>query len=276
MQNSVELEEKRKAFRHLHEVDSLFVVPNPWDAGSSRILASMGFKALATTSAGMSFSMGIVEGSATIQQTLEHCRLIVNATELPVSADLENGYGDSPESVAQCIKVAAETGLAGASIEDHTRQKENPLYDFDHAVERIAAAAQAARNESGNFILTARCENYCWGRLDIDDTIRRLQSYEGAGADVLYAPGLPDLESIQLVCSSVSKPVNVVVGMAGTPFTVAELQQAGVSRVSVGSALARAAFGSFVEASREIAAQGSFQFSRSAIGFAEMDGFFEK
>ncbi len=275
MQQNFLLEEKRKAFRSLHDAEGLFVIPNPWDIGTSRILARQGFKALATTSAGMSFALGIVEGSGSLQQTLDHCQSIVDATDLPVSADLENGYGDSPESVARCIQKAASTGLAGASIEDHTRHQKKPIYDFGLAVERISAAVEAGRDVSENFVLTARCENYCWQRHDLDDTIKRLQAFEVAGADVLYAPGLPDLASIETVCSSVTKPVNVVMGMAGALFTVAELQQAGVKRVSVGSALARAAFGRFVQAGAEIVDHGSFGFCKKAIGFAEMDAFFE-
>lgn len=275
MQQDLKIEEKRKAFRQLHESDGLFVIPNPWDIGTSRILAKKGFKALATTSAGMSFALGIQEGTATMQQTLDHCVTIVSATALPVSADLENGFGDSPESVARCIRAAGETGLAGGSIEDHTGDNKNPIYDFELAVERIAAAVEASREISDNFVLTARCENYCWGRTNLDDTLRRLQAYENAGADVLYAPGLPDLEAIRLVCSSLAKPVNVVMGMAGAHFGAAQLQAMGVKRVSVGSALARAAFGSFVQASCEIADHGSFAFSDQAIGFSEMDAFFE-
>lgn len=275
MQQNLPVEQKRRIFRGLHQADDVFVIPNPWDIGTSRILARQGYKALATTSAGMSFAQGIVEGSGSKQQTLDHCKTIVEATDLPVSADLENGYGDSPESVALCIQQAVATGLAGGSIEDHTRQKDNPIYDVGLAVERIAAAVEAGRALSENFMLTARCENYCWRRPDLDDTIKRLQAYADAGADVLYAPGLPDLDAIRLVCSSVSRPVNVVMGMAGAHFGVAELQDAGVKRISVGSALARAAFGSFVQASCEIVDHGSFGFADQAIGFAEMDAFFE-
>ena len=269
------IEQKRLRFRELHERKSLFVMPNPWDVGTSRILASKGFEALATTSAGMSFALGIPEGTGSFHQTLDHCRLLVDSTDLPVSADLENGYGASPAEVSDCILAAAQTGLAGGSIEDHTRDKQNPIYDFEHSVERIAAAVEAGRSVSDNFIITARAENYCWHRIDLDDTIKRLQAYEAAGADVLYAPGLPDLDAIKLVCSSLSKPVNIVMGMAGATWSVKQLQDAGVKRISVGSALARAAFGAFVTAADEIQAQGSFGFSDQAIGFAEMDAFFE-
>lgn len=269
------IEQKRSRFRELHERKELFVIPNPWDIGTSRILARKGFDALATTSAGMSFALGIPEGTGSFQQTLDHCRLLVNSTDLPVTADLENGYGASPEDVASCIVAAADTGLAGGSIEDHTRDKRNPIYDFNHSIERIAAAVEAGRSVSDNFMVTARAENYCWRRNNLDDTIKRLQAYEAVGADVLYAPGLPDIDAIKLVCSSLQNPVNIVMGMAGTTFTVTQLQEAGVKRISVGSALARAAFGTFVEAAVEIQEQGSFKFSDQAIGFAEIDAFFE-
>jgi 2-methylisocitrate lyase-like PEP mutase family enzyme len=262
-------------FRSLHEQNEAFVIPNPWDAGSARILASMGFCALATTSAGMAFSMGLCEGRATRQAVLSHCREIVDATPLPVSADLENGFGDSPESSARTIVAAAETGLAGASLEDYTGNPENPIYDFELAVERIAAAAQACKSLPGDFVLTARCENFLWGRDDLKDTIRRLQAYENAGADVLYAPGLTDLKTIATVCSNLTKPVNVVMGMPGHTFSVAELSAAGVKRISVGSALARLAYGSFVNAAREMANNGTFEFSDRAMGFAELEHFFK-
>jgi 2-methylisocitrate lyase-like PEP mutase family enzyme len=234
----------------------------------------MGFQALATTSAGMAFSLGLPEGRVSREDTLFHCRAIVTATALPVSADLEKGFGDSPESVAETIGAAAETGLAGCSIEDHTGRPDDPIFAFALAVERIAAAAEACRRLPHDFVLTARCENLLWGRRDLDDTIKRLQAFEQAGADVLYAPGLHDLEAIRTVCSAVTKPVNVVMGMPGATFGVAELAAAGVTRISVGSALARVAFGAFVKAAREMADHGSFHFSKDAIGFAELEGFF--
>jgi 2-methylisocitrate lyase-like PEP mutase family enzyme len=265
---------KNLSFRDLHLQQEAFVIPNPWDVGTARILASMGFAALATTSAGMAFSMGLCEGQASRQDVLAHCHTIVNATPLPVSADLEHGFGDNPQSAADTIIAAAGTGLAGASLEDHTGNPDSPIYDFGLAVERIAAAAEAARSLPGDFVLTARCENLLWGRNDLDDTIRRLQAFEKAGADVLYAPGLRDLETIRTVCSSLSKPVNIVMGMPGATFSVADLSAAGVKRISVGSALARLAFGAFVSGAREIADHGSFGFSESAIGFAELEKFF--
>ncbi|OED36447.1 2-methylisocitrate lyase [Chromatiales bacterium (ex Bugula neritina AB1)] len=265
---------KGEIFRNLHNQQEGFVIPNPWDVGTSKILASMGYKALATTSAGMSFSMGIPEGTATRAQTLEHCRLIVNATDLPVSADLENGFDDTPDGVAQCVLEAAETGLAGCSIEDHTGRRDDPIYEFSLALERIEAAVAACRSLPYDFVFTARCENFLWGRNDLDDTIKRLSAFETAGADVLYAPGLRDLESIRIVCEALNNPVNVVMGMPGALFGMKELHAAGVRRISVGSALARASFGTFVRAAEEMAGDGTFTFSNDAIGFDRMDAFF--
>ncbi len=263
------------SFRALHQREGAFVIPNPWDVGSARILASMGFEALATTSAGMAFALGLKEGMVSREDTLEHCRLIVGATPLPVSADLEKGFGDSPQSVAECIIAAAETGLAGCSIEDHTGCEDDPIFEFDLAVERISAAVEASRSLPGDFVLTARCENLLWGRNDLDATIRRLQAFSEVGADVLYAPGLHDLDSIRRVCTEVDKPVNVVMGLPGGTFSVEQLAAAGVKRISVGAALARTAYGAFVSAAREITNQGSFLYSDNAIGFAEMNAFFE-
>jgi 2-methylisocitrate lyase-like PEP mutase family enzyme len=263
-----------RSFRALHEAEGIFVIPNPWDIGSARILAGMGFQALATTSAGASFALGVKEGTVSREDTLDHCRMIVNATPLPVSADLEKGFGDSPRSVFDCILAAADTGLAGGSIEDHTNRKDDPIFEFELALERIVAAVDACKSLQQDFVLTARCENFLWGREDLDDTIRRLQAFAEAGADVLYAPGLYDLETIRVVCSEVDKPVNVVMGMPGATFGVEELAQAGVKRISVGSALFRAAYGSFVDAAKEISATGSFTFADEAIGFAELEAYF--
>lgn len=265
---------KGAAFRALHDAPGAFVIPNPWDIGTARILAAMGFQALATTSAGMAFCLGLPEGQVSRESTLDHCRSIAAATPLPVSADLEKGFGDSPESVAETITAAAGIGLAGCSIEDHTGRRDDPIFDFGLAVERIEAAAQACRALPHDFVLTARCENHLWGRSDLDDTIRRLQAFEMAGADVLYAPGLHDLDTIRTVCAALTKPVNVVMGMPGATFGVAELAEAGVKRISVGSALARLAFGSFVKAAREMMSSGTFHFSDGAMGFAELEGFF--
>ncbi|RVC58754.1 MAG: isocitrate lyase/phosphoenolpyruvate mutase family protein [Mesorhizobium sp.] len=268
------MESKGAAFRRLHQEPGTFIIPNPWDIGTARILAAMGFRALATTSAGMAFSLGVAEGQVSREDTLSHCRSIVAATPLPVSADLEKGFGDSPQSAAETIEAAAGIGLAGCSLEDHTGRHDDPIYEFALAAERIEAAAQARRALPDDFVLTARCENFLWGRPDLDDTIRRLQAFEKAGADVLYAPGLHDLGMIRTVCGAVTKPVNVVMGMPGATFGVAELADAGVKRISVGSALARLAYGKFVHAAREMKSAGTFRFSEEAMGFAELEGFF--
>lgn len=263
-------------FRDLHDRDGVFVIPNPWDMGTARVLASMGFEALATTSAGLAFSLGVPEGLLGRDQVLAHCRDMVEATPLPVSADLEKGFGDDPETVAETVRLAAETGLAGCSIEDHTGNVDKPVFEFSHTVERIAAAVEAARALPDDFMLTARAENFLHGRPDLDDTIKRLQAFEAAGADVLYAPGLVALEDIREVCASVSRPVNVVMGMPGPTFGVPELAEAGVKRISIGSAFSRLAFGSLMSAAREILEDGTFTFAEGAAGFAELDGIFSR
>ncbi len=262
-------------FRALHETDGAFIIPNPWDIGSARILADKGFKALATTSAGLAFSLGVPEGQVTRQVALAHCTDIVTATPLPVSADLEKGFEDTPEGVADTITMAAATGLAGCSIEDHTGNLEAPIFEFELAVERVAAAVQASRKLSEDFVLTARCENLLWDQPGLDDVIKRLKAYEAAGADVLYAPGLFDLDLIREVCASVSKPVNVVMGLPGTTFGVSELADAGVKRISVGAALFRLAYGALIGAADEMAGQGSFSFAADAVGFAELETIFK-
>jgi 2-methylisocitrate lyase-like PEP mutase family enzyme len=235
------LTSKGTTFRTLHGRPGAFIIPNPWDVGTARILASMGFPALATTSAGMAFSLAVPEGTVSRKATLDHCRAIVEATTLPVSADFEKGFGDSPESVAETIRAAAEIGMAGCFIEVYTGHMDDPIHDFTLAVERIAAASQACRALQHDFVLTARCENFLRDRPNLDDTIRRMQAYEKAGADVLYAPGLHDLETIRTVCDVVTEPINVVMGMPGATFGMAELAEVGVKRISVGSALARLA-----------------------------------
>lgn len=266
--------DKGTVFRGLHAQPGAFIIPNPWDAGTARILAAMGHRALATTSAGMAFSLGVREGQVPVDAVWDHCRMMVAATPLPVSADLENGFGDRPEDVARTIRRAAEIGLAGCTIEDHTGRRDEPIYDFGLAVERIAAAAEASRALDGDFVLTARAENFAWGRPDLDDTLRRLQAFEQAGADVLFAPALPDLATIRAVCAAVIRPVNVVMGMSGTTFSVAELAEAGAKRISVGASLARLAYGAFVRAAREIGATGTFHFTKDAMSFAELEEFF--
>ncbi len=268
--------EKLENFRALHERPGAFVIPNPWDVGTARVLASLGFEALATTSAGLAFSLGLPEGVVPREQALAHYRDIVAATDLPVSADLEKGFGDDPASVAETIRAAAEAGLAGGSIEDFSGRPEDPIFAFDHAVERIAAAVEAARSLPGDFVFTARAENFLHGRPDLDDTIRRLQAFEAAGADVLYAPGLKSLDDIRTVCAAVSRPVNVVMGLPGVSFGMAELAEAGAKRISVGSAFARLSFGALVRAAREIVEDGTFTFSKDAMGFAELEDIFRR
>jgi 2-methylisocitrate lyase-like PEP mutase family enzyme len=262
------------SFRALHQGETAFVMPNPWDIGTARLLASMGFKALATTSAGMAFALGRPEGRNTREEVLDHCRMIVSATDLPVSADLEKGFGDSPEDAAETIRAAAATGLAGCSIEDHTNRRDDPIFPFELAVERIQAAAEACRGLDHDFVLTARAENFLWDRPDLDDTINRLQAFERAGADVLYAPGLRDLDSIRAVTSALTKPVNAIMGMPGVTFGVKELSALGVKRISIGSALARAALGAVLRAGEEMAERGTFTFADEAAGFSRLDSIF--
>jgi 2-methylisocitrate lyase-like PEP mutase family enzyme len=266
-------DQKARAFRALHERKGAFVIPNPWDAGSAKLLASLGFEALATTSAGFAFSAGRrdAEGGLTRDETLANARAIVEATPLPVSADLENGFGDAPEDAAKTIRLAGGAGLVGGSIEDATGDKARPIYDFTLAVERVTAAVGAARAHRFPFTLTARSENFLCGRPDLDDTIKRLQAFEKAGADVLYAPGLRDIDAIRAVCSAVSRPVNVVMGLKGPTFSVEQLAAAGVKRISVGGALARAALGAVLRAGREIKERGTFTFANDAVPFADVN-----
>ena len=265
--------DKYEQFKKLHMQPGLFVIPNPWDAGSARILTALGFEALATTSAGLAFSLGRRDmgGGLTRSHVLENARAIVEATHLPVSADLQNGFGSAPDECAATIRLASETGLAGGSIEDSTGDPSKPIYDFEHAVERVRAATETAR--SLQFVLTARAENFLWGRPDLDDTIRRLTAFSSAGADVLYAPGLPDLDSIRAVCSSVDKPLNVVIGLRGAPLTLDQLREAGVKRVSVGGSFARAALGGLVRAAREVKEHGTFTYASDAVSHAEASAF---
>jgi len=250
--------DKAIRFRELHAGPAAFVIANPWDAGSARALAKLGFEALATSSGASAAVLGRRDGELTRDQALAHARAIVTATDLPVSADLENGFGDDPADAALTIVLAAETGLVGGSIEDGASGHAQAVYPLDHAAERVAAAVEAARSLPFPFTLTARAENYLRGNPDLDDTIRRLQAYERAGADVLFAPGLPDLAAVRAVCSAVSKPVNFMVGIKGRSFSVAELQDSGVRRISLASSLYRAAMAGLDAAGREILQQGSF------------------
>ena len=262
-------DQKYKVFQALHERPGAFVIPNPWNAGTARILTALGFEALATTSAGYAFAVGRRDSAAglTRDEILQNAKEIVDATHLPVSADLEDGFGRLPEMCAETIRLASDTGLVGGSIEDATGDAKDPIYEFQLAVERVAAAATAAHD--CQFMLTARAENFLHGRPDLDDTIRRLQSFAEAGADVLYAPGLPSLDAIREVCASVSNPVNVVMGLKGATFSVEELAAVGVKRISVGGALARAALGAFVRAAREVKDKGTFTFAADALPHAE-------
>jgi len=269
-------DEKYEAFRALHRRPGAFVIPNPWDAGSAKILTALGFEALATTSAGYAFSAGRPDevGALTRDGVLANAKAIVEATHLPVSADLQDGFGRLPEVCAETVRLAAGVGLAGGSIEDATDDPDHPIYEFSLAVERVAAAVEAARDR--RFVLTARAENFLHGRPDLADTIRRLQAFEKAGADVLFAPWLPSLEAIREVCSSVSKPVNVVMGIKGATFTVSELAAAGVKRISVGGTFARAALGAFMRAAREVKEHGTFTFAADAVTHAEMNAIMVK
>lgn len=267
--------EKGRAFRALHERDRAFIIPNPWDVGTARILAQMGFEALATTSAGYAFSAGQRDNTIDRPQMMAHVSAIASATDLPVSADLGNGFGDSPETVAETIRLAAAAGLAGCSIEDMSPQPDHPIYAHELAVERIRAASEAARALPFTFTLTARAENYLVGLPDLKDTIQRLQAYQRAGADVLYAPGLTSKNDIAAVAGSVDRPVNVVMGLQGVQLSLAELSAMGVKRVSVGSALSRAALGAFLRAAREMREHGTFAFANEAVKFSEINAMFE-
>ncbi|MEV6954788.1 isocitrate lyase/phosphoenolpyruvate mutase family protein [Streptomyces sp. NPDC051183] len=258
------------AFRDLHAGPGPFVVPNPWDAGSARLLAGFGFAALATTGAGLAHSLGRPDGANRVSRTeiLANARVIVDATGLPVTADLESGFGERPEDVAETIRLAAGAGLVGGSIEDSTGRDEDPVRPLGEAVERVAAAVEAAARLDFPFTVTARAENFFQGRPDLDDTIRRLRAYEEAGADVLYAPALPDAEAVRAVCSALSRPVNVLMGGA-LNLSVADLGALGVRRVSTGSALSRAALGALTRAAREITEHGTFTFGADALPYAD-------
>lgn len=268
--------EKGQAFRALHQREKAFIIPNPWDIGTARLLARLDFEALATTSAGFAFSVGQRDSSIGRDETMLHVAAIASATELPVSADLENGFGDAPEIVAETIRLAAATGLAGGSIEDATGRADSPLYELAHAADRVRAAAEAAHNLPFCFTLTARAENYLVGKPDLKDTIKRLQAYQEAGADVLYAPGLTRKDDIAAVVSSVDRPVNVIMGLQGAQFGLAELSAMGVKRVSVGSALSRAALGAFLRAATEMQQHGTFAFAAEAVSYREISDMFTR
>jgi 2-methylisocitrate lyase-like PEP mutase family enzyme len=250
--------DKALRFRALHERPGAFVIPNPWDAGSARALAAMGYEALATSSGASAAVLGKRDGQVTLEEALAHLRAVVGATDLPVAADLEKGFADAPGEVARTITLAAQTGIVGGSIEDATGDDAQPLFDIGFAAERVAAAAEAARALPFPFTLTARTENFLHGRDDLDDTIARLQAFERAGADVLFAPGLPSLDAVRTVCQAVSKPVNFMAGIPGKSFSVAELQAAGVKRISLATSLYRAAMAAMRDAAHEVKEHGTF------------------
>jgi 2-methylisocitrate lyase-like PEP mutase family enzyme len=267
--------EKAMRFRKLHEGPQAFVIPNPWDAGSARILAALGFQALATSSGASAGILGKRDGTVTRGEALANARAIVGATELPVSADLEKGFGDAPEAAAETIRLAAEVGLVGGSIEDATGDPTRPLFDLGQATERVAAAVQAARGVGFPFTLTARTENFLRGNPSLDDTIRRLQAFEKAGADVLMAPGLPDLAAVRAVCSAVGKPVNFMAGIRGKSFTVAELAAAGVRRISLATSLYRAALSALLESAREVKDKGTFGYLDRSLATPDLNAFMQ-
>jgi 2-methylisocitrate lyase-like PEP mutase family enzyme len=262
--------EKGSAFRALHHRDRAFIIPNPYDVGTARLLAHLGFEALATTSAGYAFSVGQRDNTISRDQMMAHVAAIAAATPLPVSADLEHGFGDDPETVAETIRLGAAAGLAGCSIEDSTKRADEPLFEIAEAAERIRAAAEVAHSLEFPFTLTARAENFLVGKPDLDDTIRRLQAYQEAGADVLYAPGLKTRDEIATVVQSVDRPVNVLMGLPGVPLTLSDLSTLRVKRISVGAALARTALGAFLRAANEMREHGTFNFVDDAVSSREI------
>jgi len=259
--------ERARAFRALHERPGVFVMPNPWDAGTAKLFGSLGFEALATTSFGLANALGRIDGTLSVsrEELIANCRDIAGATDLPVNADLENGYADEPGRAAGIIRMAAEAGVVGGSIEDATGRQEDPIYDFKLAVERVAAAAEVAHSLPFPFTFTARAENFLHGRRDLDDTVKRLQAFAKAGADVLYAPGLRDLATIRQVVAAVSKPLNVVMSAADPDLTTQQLADAGVKRISVGGTLSRLAFAAVRDAALAMRDQGSYQWVRNAM-----------
>ncbi len=269
----IDQNEQARLFKSLHEQGGAFLIPNPWDVGSARILEGMGFVALATSSAGYAFTQGLLDGHISREQAVAHIRDLVEAVEIPISADLENGFGDNAEDTAETIRAAGEAGAVGGSIEDSTGDADNPIYEFLLAVERVEAAVEAARALPFPFVLTARSENHLWGRNDLDDTIRRLTAFEAAGADVLYAPGLPDLDAVRTVCSAVSKPVNVLIAGPLANHSVQEFAEAGATRLSLGSTLMRHVLGHLNLAAREMLDSETFGFMRVMGGRKVVDKF---
>lgn len=265
--------EKVARFRALHAAPGTFLIGNPWDAGSARVLASLGYPALATSSGAMAGTFGRRDGQVTREEALAHAKAIAEATDLPVSADLEKCFADDPREAAQTVRLAAEAGLAGGSIEDATGRKDSPLFEFHLAVERVEAAAEISR--SLGFVLTARTENFLRGHPSLQDTIQRLQAFEKAGADVLMAPGLPDLDAVRAVCRAVAKPVNFMAGIRGKSFTVAELQAAGVKRISVATSFYRASMTGLADAAKEALAGGTFGYLDRAMTTPELNNYFK-
>lgn len=268
--------EKSKDFVELHKPGNCFVIPNPWDRGSARLLSHLGFKALASTGAGFAFSQGRSDLSINVKEMLGHLSELASATNLPVSADLQNGFGDAPEDVAITIVEASKTGIVGGSIEDASGNLNAPIYALEYAADRIRSAAEAAKSLPFKFMLTARAENYLYGKPDVKDTIRRLQAYQEAGADVLFAPGIQSKEDIRSIVGSVDRPLNVIMGFQGIQLTVSELQELGVTRISLGGSLARAAYGELVRAATEVLSQGSFNYATNAITGKEINGIFAR
>ena len=266
--------QKAEAFAKLHTAPGAFIIPNPWDVGTARMLTTLGFPALATTSAGFAFSLGRRDGEGLVsrEEVLQHARAIITATDLPVAADLENGFGDAPEAAAETIRLAAEAGLVGGSIEDATGNATQPIYPYTQAVERVAAAVEAARALPFRFTLTARAENFLHGKLDLDDTIRRLQAFAAAGANVVFAPGLSTLDVVKTVCAAVAPtPVNVLASNWSADLSLADMAAAGARRVSIGSGLSRIALTGFWNAAREMKDQGTFTFTRLSLPFAQVN-----
>ena len=264
-------QEKALRFRALHEGPGVFVIPNPWDIATAQMLVGLGFPALATSSAAAACTVGKKDGMLTREEALEHARTIASATDVPVSADLENGFGDEPEAVAETVRRAAQAGLVGCTIEDATRRPEAPLYDFQLAVERIAAGAEAAHKLGFPFLLTARAHSLLFPNAKLDETIARLQAFERAGADVLFAPGLPDIAAVSEVCTAISKPFNFMVGIRGKSFSVSELADAGVKRISLATSLYRAAMTGFLHAAREVKEKGTFAFLDNVVNTADIN-----
>lgn len=272
---SVSHAEKVQRFRTLHAAPGSFVIANAWDAGSARMLAGLGFAAIATSSGACAGVLGRRDGAVTREEALAHAAAVVAATDLPVSADLEKCFADAPDAAATTIAAAGAIGLAGGSIEDASGDARQPLFAFSLAVERVAAAAEAARSVPGGFVLTARTENFLRGNPDLDDTIRRLQAFAAAGADVLMAPGLPDLDAVRTVCAAVPRPVNFMAGIRGKSFTVAALAEAGVKRISLATSLYRAAMSGLLQAAREVKEQGTFGYLDTSLATPELNAFMQ-